>query len=162
MAEMYISLLDWFGFNEMQVWIAAISALLFSANFLGGIISSLMFVSSRDLKKRPLKERISFRMFCFSELILLVFMFFYHVFMIEMILVEHVVYWLSAMIMMPLLAVIASQTILVSFSAKINEKNMKLERQLVQRRKELREKRHAPTGDTAPAANTAASSLKRP
>jgi hypothetical protein len=124
----YLELLTTFGFDEMQMWIATISLLLFTANFLGGIISGLMFVHSADLVKRPLKDRLSFRMFCLAELILVIFIFFYHVFMIETILVEHVIYWFSAMLMMPLLAVIASQTILVSFSGKIAEKEQQLKR----------------------------------
>ena len=134
MSEMYLDMLKAFGFDEMQMWIATISMLLFTANFLGGIISALMFANSRDLEKHPLKDRLSFRMFCLGELILLIFIFFYHVFMIETILVEHMIYWFSAMLMMPLLAVIASQTILVTFSNKIAEKEEKLKRLKKQQR----------------------------
>jgi len=141
LAEMYLDLLSTFGFDEMQVWIASISALLFSANFLGGVVSALMFVNSRQIEKRPRNERISFRMFCFSELIMLIFIFFYHVFMIEMILVEHMIYWFSAILMMPLLAVIASETIYVTFSGKIAEKEKKLKIKKAHERKARKEQR---------------------
>ena len=142
MADMYLAMLNSFGFDEMQVWIASISALLFTSNFLGGVLSGLTFVYSRKLEQRPLKERISFRLFGFSELILIIFIFFYHVFMIELITTEHIIYWASAIMMMPLLAVISSQLVQVSFSAKIEEKKKKLEQQKIQKRNAVRAKRN--------------------
>lgn len=129
MGDAYIDLLKAFGFKEMQIWIATISALLFSSNFLGGILSGLMFVNSNKLQQRPLKERISFRLFMLSEVILLIFVFFYHVFMIERMSVSHVIYWISALMMMPLLAIIGSQMIQVTFSARIKAKQDALKRQ---------------------------------
>lgn len=140
MAQLYLDLLQAFGFTEMQLWIASISSLLFSANLLGGFLSAFTFVNSRKYKQRPLKERISFRLFCFSELILFVFIFFYHVFMIEMIQTEHFVYWVSAILMMPLLAVIGSQTILVCFPAKMAEKEKRLQKELRKARQAQRQK----------------------
>jgi hypothetical protein len=128
MGEGYIDLLKAFGFKEMQIWIATISALLFSSNFLGGILSGLMFVNSSKLQQRPLKERISFRLFMLSEVILLIFVFFYHVFMIERMSVSHVIYWISAIMMMPLLAIIGSQVIQVTFSGRMKAKQDALKR----------------------------------
>ncbi|MBL4693249.1 MAG: hypothetical protein JKY92_07965 [Magnetovibrio sp.] len=125
----------------MQTWIASISTMLFSANLLGGILSGLMFAASRKLERRPLKERIAFRLFCFSEGILVIFIFFYHVFMIELILPEHMIYWGSAMVMMPLLAIIGSEVMLVTFSGKMADKKEKLEQLKVQQRIDMREKR---------------------
>lgn len=130
MAEAYIDLLMSFGFKEMQIWIATISALLFSGNLLGGILSALMFVNSNMAIQRPLKERIAFRLFILSEVMLLIFVFFYHVFMIESITVSHVVYWFSAMMMLPLLAIIGSQAILVTFSGKVKAKEAAYKRQV--------------------------------
>ena len=57
MAEAYIELLKAFGFKEMQIWIATISALLFSSNLLGGILSALMFVNSNLAIQRPLAHQ---------------------------------------------------------------------------------------------------------
>lgn len=129
MGEGYIDLLKAFGFKEMQIWIATMSALLFSSNLLGGILSALMFVNSSKLRQRPLKERISFRLFMLSEVILLIFIFFYHVFMIERISVSHVIYWVSAVMMMPLLAIIGSQAIQVTFSGRVKAKEEAVRRQ---------------------------------
>jgi len=142
LADMYLAMLNSFGFDEMQVWIASISALLFTSNFLGGVLSGLTFVYSRKLEQRPLKERISFRLFGFSELILIIFIFFYHVFMIELITTEHIIYWASAIMMMPLLAVISSQLVQVSFSARIDEKKKKLEQIKIKKREAVRAKRN--------------------
>lgn len=129
MGEGYIDLLKTFGFKEMQIWIATYSALLFSANLLGGILSALMFVNSNALVQRPLKERISFRLFLLSEMMLWIFVFFYHVFMIESMTLSHTIYWISATMMMPLMAVIGSQTIQVAFSGRMKAKEQALKRQ---------------------------------
>ena len=129
MGETYIDLLKAFGFKEMQIWIATMSALLFSANLLGGILSALMFVNSSALRPRPLKERISFRLFLLSEVVLLIFVLFYHAFMIERMSVSHVIYWISAMMMMPLLAIIGSQAIQVAFSGRVKAKAAAIKRQ---------------------------------
>lgn len=129
MAEAYIEMLKAFGFKEMQIWIATISALLFSGNLLGGILSGLMFVNSSQLHQRPLKARIAFRLFMLSEVILLVFIFFYHVFMIERISLSHAIYWVSAMMMIPLLAIIGNQGILVAFSGRMKAKEQAWKRQ---------------------------------
>ena len=148
---MYLSMLDAFGFDEMQVWIASISALLFSSNLLGGVLSGLMFTASSALEERPLKERISFRLFGLTELILVIFIFFYHVFMIEMITAEHMIYWTSAMMMMPLLAIIGKQVILVTFSKKIEAKKKKLEQYKIKQREAVRAKRRQGMDGDAPA-----------
>lgn len=141
MAEAYLELLRAFNFTEMQAWIAVMSAVLFTGNLLGGILSALTFVNSNLLQQRPLSERISFRLFMLSELVLWTFVFFYHVFMIEEIILAHIVYWISATMMMPLLAIIGSQIIQVTFSGKIRakEKELKRRQQAVreQRRKEM-------------------------
>ena len=129
MAEAYIELLMAFGFKEMQIWIATISALLFSMNLLGGILSALMFVNSNLAIQRPLSQRISFRLHILTEVILLIFIFFYHVFMIESITLSHIIYWISAVMMMPLLAIIGSQTILVSMSGRVKAKEEDYKRQ---------------------------------
>lgn len=128
MGDDYMALLKAFGFKEMQLWIATISTLLFSANLLGGILAGLMFVNSSSLTPRPLKDRISFRLFIMGEVLLLTFIFFYHAFMIEDITLSHVIYWISATIMMPLLAIIGSQTIQVAFSGRVKAKQEALKR----------------------------------
>jgi len=143
MAEAYLELLKAFNFTEMQAWIAVISAVLFTSNFLGGILSALAFVNSNLLQPRPLTQRISFRLFLLTEVVLWIFVFFYHVFMIEDIILAHGVYWISATMMMPLLAIIGSQVILVSFSGKMKAKEAEVKRRQKavrdQRRKEMDE-----------------------
>ena len=137
MAEAYLELLKAFNFTEMQAWIAVISAFLFTSCFLGGILSALAFLNSNQLQPRPLTERISFRLFILAEAVLWIFVFFYHVFMIEEIILAHAVYWFSATLMMGLLGIIGSQLIMVSFSGKVNAKEAEFKR----RQKAIREKR---------------------
>lgn len=123
MGEVYIDLLKAFNFKEMHVWIATVSAVLFLFSLLGGMISALFFVNSNALRPRPLKERISFRMLIMGEVLLLTFVFFYHVFMIEGMTLSHIIYWAAAMVIMPLLAFIGSQVMLVSYSARMKAKD---------------------------------------
>lgn len=129
MGEAYIDLLKAFGFKEMQIWIATMSALMFSGNLLGGILTGLMLVNSNTLAQRPLKDRISFRLFALSEVILVIFIFYYHLFMIEDIKLAHVVYWISAIMMLPLLAIIGSQIMQVTFSGRMKAKEEAMKRQ---------------------------------
>jgi len=149
MTEAYLDLLKAFNFTEMQAWIAVISLVLFTSSLLGGILSALTFVNSNQLQPRPLTQRISFRLFLLSEFMLWVFVFFYHVFMIEEIILAHIVYWVSATMMMPLLAIIGSQLMLVAFSSKVKDKEAELKR----RARSVREKRskavEAPGGNPA-------------
>ncbi|HEY9079692.1 hypothetical protein [Magnetovibrio sp.] len=143
MAEAYLELLKAFNFTEMQAWIAVISAFLFTSCLLGGFLSALAYINSNLLHPRPLKERISFRLFILAEVVLWIFVFFYHVFMIEEIILAHVVYWVSATIMMALLAIIGSQLMMVIFSGKMKAKDDEYKRRQrairEQRRKEMDE-----------------------
>ena len=152
MAEAYLDLLKAFSFTEMQAWIAVISAFMFASCLLGGILSALTYVNSNLLVQRPLSERISFRLFIIAEVLLWVFVFFYHVFMIESITLSHVVYWVSATLMMPLLGIIGSQTMLVTFSGKVNAKTKELKRRQAAMREKRRKEMEDGGGQPAPKA----------
>lgn len=123
MGDIYFDLLKAFNFQEMHVWIATVSTILFLFSLLGGMISALFFVNSKALRPRPFKERISARMLIMGEVLLLTFVFFYHVFMIERMSLSHIIYWAAAMVIMPLLAFIGSQLMLVSYSARMKTKD---------------------------------------
>jgi len=138
MAEAYLDLLRAFNFTEMQAWIAVISAALFTASLLGGILSALLFVISNQLQPRPLSQRISYRLFILSEVVLWVFVFFYHVFMIEDITLAHLIYWVSATFMIALLAIIGSQIMMVVFASKISAKEAEHKRRMKARRAQRR------------------------
>ena len=82
------------------------------------------------------------------EVMMLVFIFFYHVFMIERMSVSHIIYWISAMMMMPLLAIIGSQAILGTFLIRVKAKEDAWNRQ----QQALRAKRAKEMEKSAPAA----------
>ena len=169
MGDMYLELLKAFGFKDLHFWIATVSAILFLCSFLGGVLSALMFVNSNALQKRPLKDRISFRMFILGEVMMLIFVFFYHVFMIEQMTVSHIIYWVSALMVMPLMAIIGSQSIQVAFSSRMKLKEDALKRQhqavRAKRAQEL-ESKATPAGPAKPsnlaARAMAARKAKRP
>ena len=150
MGQMYLDLLKAFSFTEMQAWIASISALMFSSCLFGGIVSALTFLNSSRLQQRPLKERISYRLFIIGEVVLVIFILYYHAFMIEMITVSHAIYWASAIMMMPLLAIIGSQSIQVVFSGRMKAKKEELERrEKAERAKRTKELDAATAADNA-------------
>ena len=157
MGQMYLDLLKAFSFTEMQAWIASISALMFSSCLLGGIISALMFINSSRLRQRPLKERISYNLFIIAEVILVIFILYYHAFMIEMITVSHAIYWVSAIMMMPLLAIIGSQSIQVVFSGRMRAKREALERR--ERAERAKRSQDLDTAAATAAANAGPSNL---
>lgn len=120
--DSYIDVLVAFGFREMRDWIITICSFMFVMSFLGGMISALFVINSKQLHPPKLKDRISFRMFILSEIILIFSAGYYHTFMIGKISPAHAVYWIAASMMMPLLAVIGAQIMYIIFSGKMNAK----------------------------------------
>ena len=121
---MFFDMLKTFGFNEHQSMITLVCFLAFLSNFLGGIINSLFLAYGGPQTKVKLTERLSFRMFMATEIVIGVFALYYHALLVNMVTLSHVVYWGAAMLLMPFLAVIGSQIVHVIFEKRISE-NMK-------------------------------------
>ncbi len=120
--QSFIDILVAFGFRELQEWIVAICSFMFMLSLLGGMISALFVINSKLLKPPKLTTRISFRMFILSEIILIFAAGYYHTFMVGHISGAHVVYWIAAVMMMPLLSVIGAQVMYIIFSGKMKAK----------------------------------------
>lgn len=121
MGHPFFSALDAFGFTQMQSWIVLVCLLVFLGNFLGGMLYSISRAYLGAITPRKLSDRISFRLFLLSELFLIVFIFYYHGALIGHVYPGHVVFWLSAMIIAPLLAIIGSQAMYLLLSKQINK-----------------------------------------
>jgi len=120
--ESFVDILQAFGFREMRDWIVAICSFMFMMSLLGGMVSALFVINSKLLRPPKLTTRISFRMFILSEIILIFSAIYYHVFMIGTVNPAHVIYWIAAAMMMPLLAIIGAQIMYIIFSGKMNAK----------------------------------------
>ena len=121
MGEMIFDLLKSFGFTEHQSIITLVSILALLSNFLGGIMNSLFLAYGGPQTKVKLTQRLSFRMFLATEVVVGVFAFYYHALMVNMVTISHVVYWGAAMVLMPFLAVIGSQIVHVIYDKRISQ-----------------------------------------
>ncbi len=120
--QSFVDLLVAFGFRELKEWIISICSFMFMLNLLGGMISALFVINSKLLRPPKLTTRISFRMFILSEIVLIFAAAYYHTFMVGHISGAHVVYWIAAAMMMPLLAIIGAQVMYIIFSGKMKAK----------------------------------------
>lgn len=114
-----------FGFTKLQYLIGFICMLFFLLSFLGGMIVSCVLAFGGPFKERPLMDRSSFRLILAGELGLLVFALYYHLLVISEIDLAHIIYWLFAMAVAPVLGFIGAQITYLAFQSKI-EKNKKL------------------------------------
>lgn len=120
MGQMFFDMLKSFGFNEHQSMISLVCFLAFLSNFLGGIINSLFLAYGGPQKKVKLTQRLSFRMFLATEVVVGIFAIYYHALLVNMVTMSHVIYWGAAMLLMPFLAVIGSQVVHVIFEKRIS------------------------------------------
>jgi len=123
-----------FGFNEMTDSIGIICLLVLLGNFFGGLMNSVVLAMGGPIKRRKLFDRISFRACLFSELLLLVFAFYYHAVLVQSIAVVHIVYWTFTLLSAPVLAYIGSQITYLIYGDQI-QKNYRLYKQLMQKKK---------------------------
>ncbi|TCS60381.1 hypothetical protein [Varunaivibrio sulfuroxidans] len=121
MGHPFFNALDAFGFTQMQSWIVLVCLLVFLGNFLGGMLYSISRAYLGAITPRKLSERISFRLFLLSELFLVVFIVYYHGALIGYVYPGHILFWISAMIIAPLLAIIGSQAMYLLLSKQINK-----------------------------------------
>ena len=120
--QSFLDVLVAFGFKELKEWIIAICSFMFMLSFLGGMISALFVINSKLLRPPKLTTRISFRMFILSEVMLIFAAIYYHIFMVGHISGAHVVYWIAAAMIMPLVAIIGAQIMYIIFSGKVRAK----------------------------------------
>lgn len=113
--------LSLFGFTQMRSWIVLVCMLVFLGNLLGGMLYSISRAYLGAITPRALSERLSFRLFLLSELLLVVFVFYYHAVIVGNITPGHVLFWVSAMVITPLLAIIGSQSMYLVLSGQINK-----------------------------------------
>ena len=151
--QSFVDVLVAFGFRELREWIIAICSFMFMLSLLGGMISALFIINSKLLKPPKLTTRISFRMFILSEIILIFAAGYYHTFMVGHISGAHIVYWIAALMMMPLLAIIGAQLMYIIFSGKMRAKKKAVRdkaRKVRTTRTTTMEDEHTKVGKTKP------------
>ncbi len=116
-----------FGFTELTYMIGVVCMLTLLGNFLGGLLHGILLAYGGPIKPRKLFDRMSVRMSIASELFILSFALYYHIMLIEDLVIAHLVYWAFALLAGPILAFIGSQITHLIFAKKIeaNEKAYK-------------------------------------
>lgn len=132
--------LNLFGFTSKDHdMIGAVCILVLTANFLGGLMYSIILASGGPIRPRPTSQKISFRLSMASELVLVLFAAYYHAMMIRHIESAHMVYWVFTMAASPLLAVIGSQITGMVFQKKIESNKLAYKKwEMKQRAKRMR------------------------
>ena len=126
-----------FGFTEYQVFIAVFCMVVLLGNFLGGLLRSIVLAYSGPLKRRKLTETVGFRLAMASELILILFAFYYHAALIGTVDASHVIFWAFTLMSSPVLAYMGSQITFLIYQKKIeqNYKNYRKIQALLRERK---------------------------
>jgi len=118
-------ILELFGFTELQTLLAVVSLVFFLASLLGGLISGLTTAFGKPGPDRKLTDRMSFRMVTLGEILVVLFILYYHGIVIVSVTPAHVIYWGSALIIGPVLGMLGAQVTELVFTKRIG-KNKKI------------------------------------
>ena len=122
--------------------IGLITTWVFLANLLGGLLSNIILAYAGPITERKLTERMGFKMCMASELMLVIYAFYYHAVLIQTVVLTHVVYWFLSMWMIPLLAVFGAQITHLIFTKEI-QANKKAQRKIDMKAAKVAAKRAA-------------------
>lgn len=133
-------ILEGFGFTHLHTMISTVCLLMFLGNFMGGLLASILVAFSGPQKPRKMYDKISFRLCLSSELFLVIFATYYHLWLIEDIQLPHIVYWVSTLLISPLLAYIGAQITYIVYQKKIQANEDAYRRWAYARMKKMQEK----------------------
>lgn len=145
--------LEGFGFTHLHTMISMVCLLMFLGNFMGGLLASIMNAYGGPQKPRKMTDKISFRLCLSSELFLMIFAAYYHFWLIEDIQLPHIVYWISTLLISPLLAYIGAQITFLIYQKKIEANEEAYRRWAYARMKKLHEQQMADTAASGKAAS---------
>lgn len=108
-----------FGFTELTYMIGIVCMVMLLGSFLGGLLFNIFLAHGGPIKPRKLFDRMSVRSCIMAELFLVIFAIYYHLVLIEHIILAHAVYWLFTFLVTPILAFIGAQISYLIFADKI-------------------------------------------
>ena len=110
-----------FGFNEGPFIIAILCILVLLGNFMGGLIGNILLaLRGRPIFERSLMKRTSFRLALASEVCLVVYIIYYHAFLVTELATAQIIFWLFTLLAAPLLAVLGAQSSYLMYAKKID------------------------------------------
>ncbi len=110
-----------FGFTADALTIIIVCSLVLMLNFAGGLFSQIILAFGGPIHERKLLQRTSFRLAMVSELMLIVYIIYYHTVLVPGIEPAEIIYWVFIVLASPLLAAIGAQLIYVALADKIEE-----------------------------------------
>ena len=113
--------LETFGFTQDSAIIAIMCVVVLLGNFSGGLIANILLSFGGPIPERKLTQRTGFRLALVSELILIVYIVYYHTILVTDITMAQVIYWVFTLLAAPLLAAFGAQLGYVAMSKKIEQ-----------------------------------------
>ncbi len=114
-------IIESFGFTQDTTIVAIICIVVLLVNFAGGLMANILVAFGGPIEKRKLTERTSFRLALVSELILIVYIVYYHTILVSGVSTSQIIYWGFTLVAAPILAALGAQLTYVAFAKKIEQ-----------------------------------------
>ncbi len=113
--------LESFGFTQDTTIVAIICIVVLLGNFAGGLMANILIAFGGPIEKRKLTERTSFRLALVSELIMIVYIVYYHTILVTGVTTAQIIYWGFTLVAAPILASLGAQLTYIAFAKKIEQ-----------------------------------------
>ncbi len=111
--------LETFGFTQDSTVVAIFCILVLLGNFTGGLMANIFVSFGGPIAPRKKTQSTSFRLAMVAELILIVYVGYYHTVLVPGIGTAQMIYWAFTLLAAPLLAALGAQLTYVAFASKI-------------------------------------------
>ncbi len=112
-------IIESFGFTQDTTIVAIICIVVLLVNFAGGMMANILVAFGGPIEQRKITERTSFRLALVSELIMIVYIVYYHTVLVTGVSTSQIIYWGFTLIAAPILAALGAQLTYVAFAKKI-------------------------------------------
>ena len=113
--------LESFGFTQDTTIVAIICIVVLLGNFAGGMMANILVAFGGPIEKRKITERTSFRLALVSELIMIVYIVYYHTILVTGVTTAQIIYWVFTLLAAPILAALGAQLTYLAFAKKIEQ-----------------------------------------
>ena len=112
-------IIESFGFTQDTTIVAIICIVVLLVNFAGGMMANILIAFGGPIEQRKITERTSFRLALVSELIMIVYIIYYHTVLVSGVSTSQMIYWGFTLLAAPILAALGAQLTYVAFAKKI-------------------------------------------
>jgi len=126
------------------MFLLIICTMILLLNFTGGLFSNIIISFGRPFVEKPLTKRTSFRLAVVTELILLIYIGYYHTVLAPGLETAEIIYWGFVVLAGPLLAALGAQITYIAFAKKID--SLKKQGEKLERDRKSQEREAGTTG----------------